>query len=403
MAEADSNINLTQTQDAAPQPILTPATVALTPKWSEPEPAEVSESAPAAPKKKKLFLLLTIATVLLAGIITAVVFVSKNASSKKESSERKAPEKVSSLEMVTDEQISDMNSQAETVFSKKLKIENPETIDKINIDAFHNVGMLYMETYRSGEVNSSAVEMVYQIQVTDNTGTEPVKRQFFWGIEFEVPADGSSAKKPTELMLPSLVFDKWGTNACLDAEMITRIAKQRRSIRENTIDKNLYLPFEGQDPSEFEPHKLVNSTDQVTDAMLNLVKPVVEQFLEPFSKSFPDKMTFESADYFGLMVLASPDRSENIVVVLYKVGYLDETTEKPEHKTLYWYMFFDSKFYEGGQVDPYTISSDRDSEDARDWVYDPNTTYQSLRSRLRNITSGMSGWDYSDNFPEENA
>lgn len=305
--------------------------------------------------------------------------------------------------MVSDEQISDMNTEAESVFLKKLKTENPDTIDKINIDAFHNVGMLYLETCRSGEVTSSAVEMVYQIQVTDNTGTEPVKRQFFWAIEFGVPADGSMEKKPTEANLPFLVFENWGTEACLDAEMIPRILQQSFAIRENTIDKSLYLPFDGQDPSAFEPHKLVNKAEQVTDAMLKVAKPFTEQFQGVFSNSFPEGMKFESMDYFGLLVLASPDRSENKVALLYKVEYLNETTEKLEHMSLYWHMYFESRIYEGGQVDPFVISCDRDSADALDWVYAPNSTYQSLRSRLRNISSGMIGWDYSDNCPEENA
>ncbi|MBR6848835.1 MAG: hypothetical protein IKM88_01180, partial [Lachnospiraceae bacterium] len=273
MDNNDTHENSQKTTESIPQPILTPASVAITPVFTEPEPTATdtdtntdTEAPSGSRKKRKFVILFSAAVILLAGIVTVTVLVLTGvlfkSKAKAEEGEGKA-EFFHSPEELSDQVTADMDSAAEQFFRKELKDTNPDQADKITIDAFHYVGMVYLEAVRSGESVDSFIERVYQVQVTDNSGEEAIKRQFFYPVGFDLSPAGDKFMAMGHMSVPSfLFFDNWYVNnGFLDAEMIAQDLSLTFAVRSNTVDKNLYLPFDGKDPSEFENHDLIRSVD----------------------------------------------------------------------------------------------------------------------------------------------
>lgn len=415
MDNNDTLDNLQKAQEATPQPILTPASVAITPAFDDPAPTDTdtdtetdAKASSGSRKKRKFVILFSAATILLAGIVTVTVLVLTGvlfkSKSKAEEGEGKA-EFFHSPEELSEQVTTDMDSNAEQFFLKNLKDTNPDQADKITIDAFHYVGMVYLEVVRAGESVDSFIERVYQVQVTDNTGEESLKRQFFYSVGFDLSPAGDKFRAMGHMGVPSyLFFDNWYLEGgVLDAEMISRDLSLYYAVRSNTIDKNLFLPFDGKDPSEFENHDLIRNVDEITDGMIEGTKKGIAPFLDNFKKSFPDKTRFVSAEYTGMGVFYDPDNNQNKAIIVYKIDYVDENTTPSENKILYWYVWFENSFYQGGQIRVKGANCDRDTDNAFEWILEPRSTIAALRTRLR-MNSGADIWEhreYSDNFPDD--
>ncbi len=415
MDNNDTHDNLQKAPEFTPQPILTPASVAITPVFTEPDPTATdtdtntdTEAPSGSRKKRKFVILFSAAVILLAGIVTVTVLVLTGvlfkSKAKAEEGEGKA-EFFHSPEELSDQVTADMDSAAEQFFRKELKDTNPDQADKITIDAFHYVGMVYLEAVRSGESVDSFIERVYQVQVTDNSGEEAIKRQFFYPVGFDLSPVGDKFLAMGHMSVPSfLFFDNWYVNnGFLDAEMIAQDLSLTFAVRSNTVDKNLYLPFDGKDPSEFENHDLIRSVDEITDGMIEGTKKGIAPFLDNFKKTFPDKTRFISAEYTGMGVFYDPDNNQNKAVIAYKIDYVDENTTPEENKILYWYVWFENSFYQGGQIRVKGANCDRDTDNAFEWLLEPRSTIAALRTRLR-MNSGADIWEhreYSDNFPDD--
>lgn len=398
------------TPQSTPQPILTPASVAITPMFENPAPTDTdadnkanAEAPSGSRKKRKFVLLFSIAGVLLAGIVTITVLALNGVLFKSTAkAEEEKPALFNSPEELSEQVTADMDMEAEAFFDKELKDINPDCADKITVDAFHFVGMVYVEAVRTGEVVDSFIERVYQIQVTDNTGEEAVKRQFFFPVAFSVSPAGDRFMALGHLAVPSyLFFDNWYIDAGFtDAEMVAQDLGRVFAVRSNTIDKSLYLPFDGKDPSEFEKHDLIRTVDEITDGMIEGTKKGIAAFLDNFKKTFPDKTRFVSAEYTGMGVFYDPEYNQNKAVIAYKIDYVDENTTPAENKVLYWYVWFDNAFYKDGQIKVTGATCDRDTDNAFEWLLEPRSTIAALRTRLR-MNTGAEQWEFTDNFPDD--
>ncbi|MBP5491602.1 MAG: hypothetical protein J6Y08_02035 [Clostridiales bacterium] len=421
MSEKDPNGKLPQA------PILTPDI--LTPEKREPAiPSD--EVASSKEKKQKSsenqlsmkFLIGSVATLLLACAVALTVLVKTGAFSKKNAAgtsaettedtseetettsssdpttESDTPHKsIISLDQISDKQFEFMDQLARDY----IREDGYGIPDEVTIDGMYCIGMLRqcLEYSPIPDDEHDMVQLVYQVQVTDNTGDTPVKRQFFWMYGFmNVYRDGSIDPEMTEPMMDMICFDNWSPQGSLDIKRLLRQAENRCPLMEDGIDYSLIQPFEGEEQEE---QSLVKSIDQITPAMEDGYKKGAEDWLE-IGRVIPGAeekgIHVDAVEYAGLIFTVSNNKAQNCVYVVYKVDITDKNVDPPESRTIYWYVAFGGAF-DGGEIqtrlgentvyDPWTLS---------DWADAPGTI-EELREHIQHKEA--TGWICEDNLEKQ--
>ena len=414
MSELDPNGKLQKT------PVLSPET--LSPKKEEASVVSdaVSPEQVSTKNHRGMKILIgSLGAVLLAGAVTLAVLAKAGAFSK-EKEENTNPETTSesieaegteseetsasdteteaqhlsivSLSQVTDKQLEFMDEYARDAFMLE------GIPDKVQIDGMYYLGMLrqILVYTDQAEYEKDMVQLVYQIQVTDNTGDKPVKRQFFWMYGFpNVYQDGTVDPYNTEPMWYTLCFDNWTVSGSLNLHRLIHHAENMYSLVENGIDFSLVQPFED---GEEEETSLLKSLDQITPAMEQEFQNGAELWLNLAGISSGAKLNgvvVDNVEYAGLALALSYNKTMNCVYVIYKLDISKQNGSEPESRSIYWYVGLGG-IYEGGEIQT-CLSQDtaHDHWTFEDWKNDL-ASIEDVRECIQHRE--VSGWYYEDNL-----
>lgn len=406
-------------------PILSPETLA--PKKVEtPVVPEASiaapEKTPSGKKHGKAILIGVLATVVVAGGVTLAILsgagvfakakepVSEESSSITEnggqsdvtSSTAPNPKHVyvTSLSQVTDEQVKLMEKASQGYFQEDLESFAGDLKDKIKIDEMKYLGMLLADTGYSNDPSNTEniVEMVYQVELTDNTGDEAVKRQFFWRIGYPVYQDGKVLTDRGDRMWGIICFDNWSMNGQLDIDYLYEELDDRYKKREDGVDKTLIKPYVGESKK---PHFLVNSIDQITTTMKEQFQKAGDMWLKLF-QILPgvqvDGVRVETVEYAGIGVGASPDGSANSIYVFYKMNFVDLNETPPKKRSVYWFISFEGIFADGHIQTSSSSVVAINSGELREWLNGP-ASVKEVREFIQR--EEIQGWKYEDDLEKE--
>lgn len=398
MNEKEPAGNPKQEQGFVPVPILTPETFAR----KQPEsPNESPEESPTPPEKDhpqkksskgKLALIVSCCGVLLAGIVMLAICMASGAFAKEKapagepslselsetetaasgtSSQTTAAtsatsaasaatteptaELVTSLDQVTDEQLEKLKEAAQECIREEGNPYTRETMpDEVSIDEMNYLGMMLCDTtVDPAKKKTILLDLVYQIQVTDNTEEPPVKRQYFWAVGFsEVYQDGTLNSTDRASVSDALYFENWSARGYLSLGTLTNSIMNNYIVLGSDVDASRLLPFEGEDPTEIKVER-VSRIDQITKAIERGLRDVVEFWMkENILADIKDGFKYEGAEYLGLAVTAGP--RDNMVYVVYEIREMDLNTTPPQEKTFIWYSGIE-EVYTGGQVASYVV------------------------------------------------
>ncbi|MBR5976071.1 MAG: hypothetical protein IK020_12960 [Clostridiales bacterium] len=416
MNEKDPNGTLPQA------PVLSPET--LTPNHLEPPippeslPPEVPNLMPTNHHGSKI-LIGSIAVLLLIGAVTLGVLAKSGAFSKEkaesttsettetsESEETTTTEpatettgphlSIVSLSQVTDKQFEFMDQYARDY----IRLDGDGMPDEVEIDGMYCLGMLRQNVVYTGdsETQHDMVQMVYQVQVTDNTGEKPVKRQFFWMYGFaNVYRDGTIDPTTTEPMWYIICFDNWTTRGSLSLNRLVDHAEHMYNVLENGIDYSLVQPFDGEENTDA---PLIQSIDQITPAMEKEFEKAGGECLYYSGISAGARvkdLVVDKVEYAGLAFAISYNKSMNRVYVIYKLDITDNSQSEPVQRSVYWYVGLGG-VYEGEIQTVLSEDKVHVPWDLADWV-DDLTTIEELRECIQH--QELSGWYYEDNLGEE--
>ncbi len=420
MNETDSNGKLPQ------MPVLTPETLA--PKGAEISvpseavtPSQEPEQATSKSHRSMKILIGSLAVLLLAGAVTIAILAKTGAFSKEKEvsagqgtssetlnaeegsaaepeQEQTGPhEPVLSLSQVTDRQFEFMDQLAR----EYIRMDGEGMPDEVVIDDMCYLGMLRQDTVYAerAEDEKSMIQMVYQVKVTDNTGAEPVKRQFFWMYGFSyVYQDGTINPNGTESMVDTLCFDNWTVPGALNIELLLRQAEKWYNLEEIGIDYSLIQPSEY---GENKHYDLVKSLDQITPAMEEGFRKGAEEWMEYGTVRVgctANGIVLDNMEYEGLILTLTRNSAENRVYIVYRLDITDQNQTPEVKRSVYWYVGFDGIF-EGGEIQ--TVSSTSqiyDSWSLSDWADGP-ASIDALREVIQHEEAV--GWSYEDSFEEE--
>ena len=427
MNEKDPNGNLPQS------PLLSPDT--LTPKSVEPPKPSNDVEPPKEQKNTKTKILIgSIAALLIVGTATVAVLAKTGAFSKggkenaeelvESSSSQTAPEStettetsaagsttastephelVDSLSQISDDQVKLMDETSRDFIRSDASFFGDCIPDEVSIDEMNYLGMLLQEVYYAYPDGSTsrdiAVQMVYQVQLTDNTGDEPVARQFFWMCGFSnVYQDGTIDPARTIPMGGTVCFDNWSTHGYLDLDILFYEAERSYSTDENGVDKSLVLPFEG---DTGEKHPLVTSLDQISDAMKDTFIKECDNILATSDLPYwlsSEGYVMNNAEFAGLGLTVSTNKTVNSVYVFYKIDITDLNQSSPVDQSFYWFASFHG-IYQGGQIQTQTFSGlTFYTDELSEWI-DSTSTVEDLRKFIKHNESV--GCSYEDTFEEE--
>ncbi len=425
MNEKDPNGKLPQA------PVLSPETVEPYRKRTVNSSDEVSPSRAASKNSRGTKILIgSCAALLMAGAITTVVLTRPGVFSKaKNQATEKSVTTVSSettlamtepndgsttnstttgphisvvsLSQITDKQYEIMDEAARKFIREDGNTKEDGIPDQVDIDGMYCLGMIRQEI-NDGVVRDNEkdlIQMVYQVQLTDRTGNEPVKRQYYWMCGFtNVFQDGTVQLVRQEGMWSTLCFDNWSAQGCLDLKLLLKEAEERYPVKENGVDASLIQPFAGENKEE---HSLISSLDQITEPMEKAYDRGGKMWLELGEigiGTMADGVKVENIEYAGLVFAISSGKANNRVYVVYKFDVADLSQTPPVRRSVYWYVSFDA-LYEGGQIQTRsTMSGDFDVTSLRDWVNGPGTI-EELRKFIKK--QEYPDWTFEDNLEKD--
>ena len=428
MNEKDPSGNPQQGQSSAPLPILTPETFAAEILPQESPVSPETEHPAKKENKGKIALIVSCSAVLLAGIVTVAVLSATGAFAKEKEpagetslptvsetdtttssqtteatsttpTEPKA-ELITSLDQVTDEQIEKMNEAAAQYIREDGDPFRKEKMpDEITVDEMNFLGMMLADTttYQSQE-KAILLDMVYQVQVTDNTEDSPVKRQYFWVVAFtEVYQDGTLNTEDWGPVADAIYFDNWTARGYSSLGTLTNRILAEYTVLGSTVDSSRLLPFDGEDPTEIKVER-VSRIDQITKAMERGLRDVTEFWMkENILQEIKDGFKYEDAEYLGLAVSAGP--RDNMVYVVYEIHEIDLNSTPPQEKTFIWYTGIE-EVYTDGQISSYTVYASSYFISMDSEVDGEINSIEELREHL---ARNHSTWSYEDNFDDAKA
>ena len=425
MNEKDPNGKLPQA------PVLSPETVEPYRKRTTTSSDEVSPSQVSSKNNRGTKILIgSCATLLLAGAVTTVVLTRPGVFSKAKNQATEEPAitvssettsastepsdgsntdptttgphvSVVSLSQITDKQYKIMDEAARDFIREDGNTKEDGIPDQVDIDGMYCLGMIRQEINegidRADE--KDIIQMVYQVQLTDRTGDEPVKRQYYWMCGFSnVFQDGTVQLVRQEGMWSTLCFDNWSAQGCLDLNLLLNEAEYRYPVRENGVDSSLIQPFAGEDK---EQHALIGSLDQITEPMETAYEKACGQWFQLGQitvGAMADGVKVENIEYAGLVFAISSNKANNRVYVVYKFDVADLTQTPPVRRSVYWYACFEA-LYEGGQIQTRaSISGEYDVITLRDWVNGP-ATIEELRTFIKE--QEYLDWTFEDNLDKD--
>ena len=423
-------------------PILSPETFAQ--KYPEPkiplgtESSEnETEKASSKAHRRKMILFGSLAVILVAGAVTAAVLITTGAFSKdkdetepeeyeemvetetedveetKETSATSAPTaapaaapsgqhvSVNSLNQITDEQIKIMDEHSRKVIREDGNSGEDGIPEQVTIDQMNYIGMIRQCIDYTGPDHDEKdmIQMVYQVQLTDNTGDQPVKRQYFWMHGFtDVCQDGTVGTSERKLMWTTLSFENWSAQGCLDVDYLFTEAAERNTVREKKIDKSLIQPFEG---GSDEVHPVLTSIGQITPAMERDLEKggyIWQEISGVFEGVQDNGIRVDNIEYAGLVFTVSPNKGMNRVYVIFRFDITDFNQTAPVNRSIYWYLGFNG-LYEGGQLQTRVLMNKvYHPFHLGDWVDAPGTVEELRKFLQENETDG---WTYEDNLDKE--
>ena len=281
---------------------------------------------------------------------------------------------------------------------------NSNDPSKVVFDEINCLGMTLQEEEIELDLNKTgkrtSITFVYQVQVTDNVGASPVKRQYFSSVTlFRFQNKDISTTDLNSDYGRDLSFDGWSTDGFLNLDDLIDDIEFDGEIKESTIDQNRLLPFDGKDPSEFEIYKPVTSFDQISENMRNKMKRNSETVIKSL-RSFreePAGKILENYEFLGFAFTVSEDGKENVTYTVYKFTFRDLDKTPPEAYDFYWYVGFHDSV-EGGQTDRSCSYVGADPWDLENWAGDPIPT--NLDDVRKAIADWEPTWKYEDNLSE---
>lgn len=396
----------------------------LSPETLNPKPVGTSTPSDAELKSEQVsknnhlgtkILIGSIATVLLAGSVTLAVLAKTGAFSKKseestsaettteaEESEttgsttesKAAKVSITALNQITDQQIEYMDELAREYY------ENYVLTDDVVLDEMTYIGMLrQIAPYIiNSDIERDIVQMVYQIQVTDNTGDEPVIRQFYWMHGFTSVYQGGGLDPNSEAMMYKLCYDNWATEGSQKLKGLLHHAENSYGVMEDGIDYSLVKPIESDDGGRL---SLIKSLDQITPAMERELKNGGDDWLYYcgiHAGTAVGGVVVDNVEYAGLGFALTTNKTMNRVFVIYKLDITDQNQAEPESQSIYWYISF-GDIYEGGEIQT-SLTEDvaHDLWSFESWL-EGTSTLEELRTCIQ--YKEVMGWSYEDNLGEE--
>ena len=422
-----------------PQAVLTPELMAQStqPSW-QPQRAVTKEPEPAPQNNGnglKTVILASVGMLLLAGIIMVVVlaangslFKGKKDLSQKAGEEQtvkettvkqtadpleptqspdpvpvKGDEYITDIKQITSSQYREMHNAAK----HSLQSHDMAGIglpDSVTIDEMNYLGALRKAetSFGGSKIVEMDMELIYQVQVTDNTGSEPVKRQFFTSFGFTDVYQNGYVNIDKVLMPSSIVcFGNWSVHGCLDLErLVVHVSNSGITLVGGTVDESKLLPFDGKDPAQFKNHKHAKKIEELSDQVLELYKRQSkdwQSFCLNDVRELEGKQRIEDVEYVGIALTASPTEEKNLVYIVYKWSVLDLEQNPPANKTVYWYVSFEDCIADGEIFCGYTTQN-MDPMSPKEWVNYGMTNMEDLRAHLAGLKYG---WTYEDNFVDE--
>ena len=307
---------------------------------------------------------------------------------------------VTELSQITDDQIRIMDETARKLIRTDSNSIGGGMPDEVDIDGMYHLGMMRQiinyENAMYGECDQ--IEMVYQVQVTDKTGTEPVKRQFFWMVGFDaVYQDGTIDPTKIEFMFGTMCFDNWTMHGAVSVNNLVREAELNWPLYEKEIDKSLIQSFEGAVVDEV---PVIRSLSQLTDAMAEEIQKGSQEFMHYgfhySSGAQYDSIKIENIEFAGFALASAPNHNINCIYPIYKMDIADLNQTPPEKKSIYWFLGFKGT-YEGGQVQTGLLYQSSYPDRISDFM--DLTSIDKLREYIQ--AEEALGWNYEDNLEKE--
>ena len=305
-----------------------------------------------------------------------------------------AQKHVTSIDMITDEQMKKLQDAAEAYFKEGDYVIGPLPKD-VTVDTFNYIGPILACWETEPPEFLSIVFLNYQVIVTDNTGEEPVKRQFFWSVGYsEVFQDGyADTSGVTTASSAFLHFDNWSVRGFLHYTSIEKDIARDIKVLENKIDPSKIVSFDGETGSVNTPRKPVLNTDAVSEEQIKAMRKAAKEWYEDFVE-LDQNVHVDSFDYVGIAVVHSYELDESTVYTVFEVKVTDATEKEPVQRSFNWYMGF-VDVYENGELDTSHFQLMELSIGFPNWTTDGVATVEEAR---RAILDGNFGYEYTDNF-----
>lgn len=305
-----------------------------------------------------------------------------------------AQKHVTQLKEISDVQMKKLQDAAEARF-KEGDYETGPLPKEVTVDTFNYIGPILADWESEPAEALSIVFLNYQVIVTDNTGEEPVKRQFFWSVGYsEVFQDGYA--DTSGITTPSgayLYFGKWTVRGFLHYSSIEKDIARDIEVIENQIDTSLIVPFDGETASVNVPRKPVLNTDDVSEEQIKAMRKAAKEQYEAFV-TFDTNVHVDSFDYVGIAVVHSFEDDKSIVYPVFEAKVTDATEKEPVQRSFIWYMGF-IDVYENGELDTSHFYPMELSIGFPNWTTEGVATVEEAR---RAILDGNFGYEYTDNF-----
>ena len=436
--EQDSKKELAGSDASKPQAVLTPESMAQSahPSWEMKR--SVTKTEETAPQNYgsglKTVILASVGMLLLAGIIVTVVLAANGSLFKgkkklsQEAGEQQAvkettvkpttdpstatptPEPgpiegdgyISDIKQITSSQYKEMHDAARHALLSH-DMDDIGLPDEVTIDEMNYLGAIRKAetSFGSSTIVEMELDMVYQVQVTDKTGAEPVKRQFFCSFGFPEVYQSGYVNSDRILMPSSIIcFGNWSVHGCLDLDrLIAHVQDTGLQVAGGTVDESKLIPFEGKDPIQFEHHKHAKKLEQLTDQVLELYRKQAGDWMSFCLNGISElqgKQNVGDIEYVGIALTASPTENKNLVYIVYRWTVTDLEQDPPESKNVYWYVSFEDCIADG-EIYCGSIMQNMNPMSPKEWVNYGMTNMEDLRAHLAGLRRG---WTYEDNFVE---
>ncbi len=300
---------------------------------------------------------------------------------------------VSKLSEITDKQLKTLKEAAESVFEDNVARNLPSNV---SLDECRYVGNIIQNASSPEYEGWDYVYMVFQVQVTDKSGTEPVVRRFFWTVGYsDVYLGGTVDTGIATGYATSVCFPDWSINGfrtfdTMKEEMFTNFAGAKFEVN---VDESLFMPEIG--PAEDTTRQRVATKEEVTPVQIKLLNEEARVFFDYEQELKSDFVVVEQFKYIGLIVVSN-SYGENNVYMCYQVRVIDHNQEPPKAEEFYWCDGFPN-VYTNGEVDPSTVNSpDKEMLAFSGWSVNGFSSVEDMKKSIIAYWKDSVGMTFSD-------